>query len=103
MKFLKWIYKTFFQETVANSDFAIGNTIHFRSKIIRYYLHVRDIIVTFGDKPKHAIAVNRQNLNAMTELRFIIRRDFCITTHYNSDMVIVFGESITIKIIYSQN
>ena len=29
-------------------------------KIVRYDLYVRDTIVTFGDKPKHAIAVNGQ-------------------------------------------
>jgi FtsP/CotA-like multicopper oxidase with cupredoxin domain len=29
-------------------------------KIVRYDLYVRDTIVTFGDKPKRAIAVNGQ-------------------------------------------
>lgn len=29
-------------------------------KVVRYDLYVRDTIVTFGDKPKHAIAVNGQ-------------------------------------------
>ena len=32
----------------------------FAQKIVRYDLYVRDTIVTFGDKPKHAIAVNGQ-------------------------------------------
>jgi FtsP/CotA-like multicopper oxidase with cupredoxin domain len=32
----------------------------FAQKIVRYDLFVRDTIVTFGDKPKHAIAVNGQ-------------------------------------------
>ena len=29
-------------------------------KVVRYDLYVRDTIVTFGNKPKHAIAVNGQ-------------------------------------------
>ena len=29
-------------------------------KVVRYDLYVRDTIVTFGDKPKRAIAVNGQ-------------------------------------------
>ena len=32
----------------------------FAQKVVRYDLYVRDTIVTFGDKPKHAIAVNGQ-------------------------------------------
>ncbi|WP_310554914.1 multicopper oxidase domain-containing protein [Flavobacterium sp.] len=36
---------------------VINETI---SKTVRYDLYVRDTIVTFGDKPKHAIAVNGQ-------------------------------------------
>ena len=32
----------------------------FAQKIVRYDLYVRDTIVTFGNKPKHAIAVNGQ-------------------------------------------
>ena len=32
----------------------------FAQKTVRYDLYVRDTIVTFGDKPKHAIAVNGQ-------------------------------------------
>ena len=32
----------------------------YAQKIVRYDLYVRDTIVTFGDKPKHAIAVNGQ-------------------------------------------
>jgi CopA family copper-resistance protein len=32
----------------------------FAQKIVRYDLYVRDTIVTFGDNPKHAIAVNGQ-------------------------------------------
>ena len=35
------------------------NTI-FAQKVVRYDLYVRDTIVTFGDKPKRAIAVNGQ-------------------------------------------
>ena len=30
----------------------------FAQKVVRYDLYVRDTIVTFGDKPKRAIAVN---------------------------------------------
>ena len=32
----------------------------FAQKVVRYDLYVRDTIVTFGDKPKRAIAVNGQ-------------------------------------------
>lgn len=32
----------------------------FSQKIVRYDLYVRDTLITFGDKPKHAIAVNGQ-------------------------------------------
>ena len=40
--------------------FSLISTIVFAQKIVRYDLYVRDTIVTFGDKPKHAIAVNGQ-------------------------------------------
>jgi CopA family copper-resistance protein len=36
------------------------STISSAQKIVRYDLFVRDTLVTFGDKPKHAIAVNGQ-------------------------------------------
>ena len=39
--------------------FFSTNTI-FAQKVVRYDLYVRDTIVTFGDKPKRAIAVNGQ-------------------------------------------
>ncbi len=40
--------------------FSLISTISLAQKTVRYDLYVRDTIVTFGDKPKHAIAVNGQ-------------------------------------------
>jgi len=40
--------------------FFLTLTIASAQKIVRYDLYVRDTIVTFGDKPKRAIAVNGQ-------------------------------------------
>ena len=40
--------------------FFLASTVASAQKIVRYDLYVRDTIVTFGDKPKRAIAVNGQ-------------------------------------------